>query len=124
MIMKKDFKSGMLTYEGEKPIIVHAPRVEMVPSPRKGFFGRIMDRVFGQVKKLQAVLVLDKEQQDRLKELLQKHNEEVADCGATAEDIKEACKRFTVLARGHCIRNADGTITDVRNNPNYKCNEE
>jgi hypothetical protein len=56
--MKKDFKSGMLTYEDAEPVKVHVPRVEMMPSPRRGFLGRIIDRIFGPVKKPQAVMVL------------------------------------------------------------------
>lgn len=34
---------------------------------------------------------------------------------------QEAAKKKIVLARGHHIRNADGTITDVSNNPEYEC---
>lgn len=98
---ERDSGLAMLTYEDAEPVRLQKTEVILMPVPREGFIGRIMDWIFGQVKKPQAVLVLDKEQQERLKELLQEHNDEVADCGATAEDIKEACKRFTVLARGH-----------------------
>jgi len=116
------YESGMLTYEGEKPIIVHAPRVEMMPSPRKGFFGRIKDRIFGPVKKPQAVMVLDKEAQERLRKQLEDLcRNDLAACAVSAEDIKEATDRIITLARGHHVRNADGTVTDVSNNPNYEC---
>ena len=29
-IAKREMKSGMLTYKGEEPVMVHAPRVEMM----------------------------------------------------------------------------------------------
>ena len=70
--MGKDFKPGMLTYEDAEPVKVHAPRVEMIPVRRQGFIGRIMDRIFGTVKKPQAVMVLDKEAQERLREKMKK----------------------------------------------------
>lgn len=38
-------------------------------------------------------------------------------------NLKEHFTRPIVLARGHHIRNADGTITDVSNDPNYECKQ-
>lgn len=124
--MKKDFKSGMLTYEDAEPEKVHAPRVEMMPSPRRGLMGRIKDRILGPVMKPQAVMMLTKKEQELLKEYMEnpeKVNAAVNACAVTAEDIKETTDRLVVLARGHHIRNADGTVTDVSNNPNYICND-
>lgn len=106
----------MLTYEGEDPMQVHVPRVAMEPSQRWGLIGRIKDRMLG--PELKPYVVLGKQEQERLREFMA----EVADCGVTAEDIKEATDRIVTLARGHHIRNADGTITDVSNVPNYECN--
>lgn len=39
----------------------------------------------------------------------------------SGKDIKEATDQLITIARGHHIRNADGTITDVSDNPKYKC---
>lgn len=105
----------MLTYEGEDPVLWPVPQVVMEPSQRWGLIGRIKDRVLG--PELKPHVVLGKQEQERLREFMA----EVADCGVTAEDIKEATDRVVTLARGHCIRNADGTITDVSNDPNYEC---
>lgn len=120
--------SGMLTYEDAEPVKVHAPRVgvEMMPVRRKGFFGRIMDRIFGTVKKPQAVIVLDRFERELLKKYMENPenvNAAVNACSVTAEDIKEAADRLCTLARGHHIRNADGTVTDVSNDPNYACKQ-
>jgi hypothetical protein len=121
---KRQLESGMLTYKDAEPIMVHAPRVKMMPSPRRGIVGWVKDRIFGVQKKPQAVMVLDKEQQERLKrhmENFRQQMDEVSACGVTAEDIKEATDRVITLARGYHIRNADGTVTDVSDNPKYKC---
>lgn len=105
--------SGILTYEDAEPIKVHAPRVEMLPSPRQGFFGRIKDRVLGPVKKPQAVMVLDRFERELLKEYMEnpeKVNAAVNACAVTADEIKEATDRLVVLARGHhpqCRRHRD-----------------
>jgi len=118
----KSDKPGMLTYKDAEPIVVHVPRVLMEPSPRRGTLGRIMDRVLGPIQK--PHVVLDKEHQDLLREHLEKFNENmsaVAGCGVTAEQIKEATDGIITLGRGHHIRNADGTVTDVSNDPRYKC---
>ena len=120
------YESGMLTYEDAEPVKVHAPRVEIMPSPRQGFFGRIKDRILGPVMKPQAVMVLTMQERELLKEHMknpEKVNAAVNACSVTAEDIKEATDRIITLARGHHIRNADGTVTDVSNNPNYKCKQ-
>jgi hypothetical protein len=126
MIMQKDFKSGMLTYKDEEPVMVHAPRVEMMPSPRRGIAGWVKDRIFGVQMKPQAVMVLDRLSQELLKEYMKNPeplNNAVAACAVSAEDIKEATDRIITLARGHHIRNADGTVTDVSNDPNYECKQ-
>lgn len=123
-IAKREMESGMLTYKDEEPVMVHAPRVEMMPSPRRGLVGWIKDRIFGVPKKPQAVMVLDRHSQELLKEYMKNPeplNNAVAACAVSAEDIKEATDRIITLARGHHIRNADGTITDVSDNPKYKC---
>jgi len=120
------YESGMLTYEDAEPVKVHAPRVEMMPVRRKGFLGRIKDRIFGVQMKPQAVMVLTKMEQELLKEYMKNPeplNNAVAACAVSAEDIKEATDRLVVLARGHHIRNADGTVTDVSNDPNYECKQ-
>lgn len=122
--MKQELESGMLTYEDAEPVKVHIPRVEMMPSPRRGFLGRIKDRILGPVMKPQAVMVLTKEERELLKKYMENPenlNAAVNACSVTAEDIKEATDRLVTLARGHHIRNADGTVTDVSNDPNYKC---
>lgn len=119
---KRKLKSGMLTYEDAEPIQVHAPQVEMMPSPRRGFLGRIKDRILGPEMKPQAMLVLDKEAQERLRKQLEDlRRDDLTACWLTEEDVKEHFLRPTVLARGHHIRNADGTVTDVSNDPNYVC---
>lgn len=118
------YESGMLTYKDAEPVKMHVPRVEMMPSPRQGFLGRIKDRIFGPVMKPQAVMVLTKKEQELLKEYMENPeplNNAVAACAVSAEDIKEATDRIITLARGHHIRNTDGTVTDVSNDPNYKC---
>ena len=50
-IAKREMKSGMLTYKDEEPVMVHAPRVEMMPSPRRGIVGWFKDRLFGYIVK-------------------------------------------------------------------------
>lgn len=122
--MKQELESGMLTYEDAEPVKVHVPRAEMMPSQRRGFLGRIKDRILGPVMKPKAVIVLDRFERELLKEYMEnpeKVNGVVNACAVTAEDIKEAADRLVTLARGHHIRNADGTITDVSDNPKYKC---
>lgn len=123
-IAKREMKSGMLTYKDEEPVMVHAPRVEMMPSPRRGIVGWFKDRLFGVPKKPHAMMVLDRHLQELLKEYMKNPeplNNAVAACAVSAEDIKEVTDRLITLARGHHIRNADGTITDVSDNPKYKC---
>ena len=125
-IAKREMESGMLTYKDEEPVMVHAPRVEMMPSPRRGLVGWVKDRIFGVQMKPQAVMVLDRHSQELLKEYMKNPeplNNAVAACAVSAEDIKEATDRIITLARGHHIRNADGTITDVSDNPKYKCKQ-
>lgn len=124
--VKQELESGMLTYEDVEPVKVHAPRVgvEMMPMRRRGLFGRIKDWIFGVQIKPQTMIVLDREARERLKEHMENlkdNTDMVKACGVTVEEIEEACKRVTVLARGHHIRNADGTVTDVSNDPNYEC---
>lgn len=125
-IAKREMESGMLTYKDAEPVMVHAPRVEMemMPSPRRGIAGWFKDRIFGVPKKPQVMMVLDRHSQELLKEYMKNPeplNNAVAACAVSAEDIKEATDRVITLARGHHIRNADGTITDVSDNPKYKC---
>lgn len=120
-------KPGMLTYEGEELVRVRKPDVIMEPSRRQGVIGRIMDRILGPVMKPHVVLTLDKEQQERMREHINnfsQHMDEVAACGVTAEQLKEATDRMVTLARGHHIRKADGTVTDVSDNPMYNCNKK
>ena len=123
---EKKQQPGMLTYKDEESVMVHAPRVEMMPSPRRGLVGWVKDRIFGVQMKPQAVMVLDRHSQELLKEYmknLEPLNNAVAACAVSAEGIKEATDRIITLARGHHIRNADGTVTDVSNNPNYECKQ-
>lgn len=90
----------------------------------RGVVGRIKDRILGHVMKPCAAIVLTNEEQELLKayrENPEKINGVVNACAVTAEDLKEATDRIVTLARGHHIRNADGTVTDVSNDPRYKC---
>lgn len=92
-VAKREMKSGMLTYKDEEPVMVHAPRVEMMPSPRRGLVGWVKDRIFGVQMKPQAVMVLDRHSQELLKEYMKNPeplNNAVAACAVSAEDIKEA----------------------------------
>lgn len=114
-----DLKPGMLTYEDAEPIRVRKPEIIMVPEPRHGVLGRIKDWISGPVMKPHAVMVLSKDERERLKELMK--SDIVNSCAVTADDIKKATDRIVTLARGHHIRNADGTVTDVSDNPRYKC---
>ena len=107
----------MLTYlDDDKPVKVSAPDIRLVTVPRKGIIGWIKDRIFGPIKKPQTFMVLTKEQRQRLKEIM----DDVSQCGATASELTAAADKIVVLGRGHHIRNEDGTITDVTNNPKYK----
>jgi len=69
-------------------------------------------------------MVLDRLSQELLNEYMKNPeplNNAVAACAVSAEGIKEATDRIITLARGHHIHNADGTVTDVSDNPKYKC---
>ena len=124
--MKQELESGMLTYEDAEPVQIHMSQPEIWPVPRPGVIGYIKDRIFGVETKPLPTMTLDKEQRERMRrqlEAFKKEMDAVAACGVTAEDIKEAGKRITVLARGHHIRNADGTVTDVTGDPRYKCDD-
>ena len=119
-----DLKSGMLTYEDAEPVRVRKPEIIMEPVPRRGLLGRIKDRILGPVKKPHAAMVLSKKEQELLSEYMEnpeKINRIVTSCAVTADDLKKATNRLVTLARGHHIRNADGTVTDVSNDPKYKC---
>ena len=114
----------MLTYKDAEHVRFNKPRVEFVPEPRRGLMGWIKDRIFGTKMKPQHVLVIDKDTQERLKQKMENFSNNmssVAACSITEEDIERASKEIITLARGHHIRNADGTVTDVSNNPKYKC---
>lgn len=118
--------SGMLTYDGVELSQIRAPRMEMIPERRKGFFGRIKDRILGPVMKPLPAIVLTKEERELLKMYMenpQKVNSVVNACAVTADEIKDACDKMVVLARGHHIRNDDGTVTDVSDDPSYECQE-
>lgn len=122
-----DLKSGMLTYEDAEPIRVHMPEIIMEPVPRRGVLGRIKDRILGPVMKPHAVMVLSKEERELLKEYMENPeeiNNAVKACAVTADDIKKATDRIVTLARGHHIRNTDGTVTDVCDNPRFKCKQK
>jgi hypothetical protein len=43
---------------------------------------------------------------------------------ALDKGISDDSKGTVTLCRGHHIRNADGTVTDVSNDPRYKCKED
>lgn len=105
-----DLKPGMLTYEDAEPV------------PRRGVLGRIKDRILGPVMKPHAVMVLSKEERERLKELMK--SDIVNSCAVTVDDLKKTTDRIVTLARGHHIRNADGTVTDVSDNPRCKYNHK
>ena len=114
----------MLTYEDAEPTRVRKPEIIMVQVPRRGVIGRIKDRILGPVMKPHWAMTLSKMERELLKEYMEnpeKVNGVVNACSLTAEDLKEATDRIVTLARGHHIRNADGTITDVSNDPRYKC---
>lgn len=77
--------------------------------------------------KLKEQIEAQKEWIERLMEFVNMPAEQrgaaVNACAVTAEDIKEATDRIITLARGHHIRNADGTVKDVSNDPNYECKQ-
>lgn len=76
------------------------------------------------MKKEQKSGMLTYEERELLKAYMEnpeKLNGVVNACAVTAEDLKEATDRIVTLARGHHIRNADGSLTDVSNDPRYKC---
>lgn len=96
--MKRKLESGMLTYEDAEPVQAHAPRVgvDMIPLPRRGFFGRIKDCVFGPMMKPQAVMVLDKKDQEGLRKQLEDlRRDGLEACGLTEEDVKEWFQKLT-----------------------------
>ena len=114
----------MLSYEDAEPIGFRKPEIIMEPVPRRGVLGRIKDRILGPVMKPHAAMALSKMEQELLSEYMEnpeKINGMVTSCAVTADDLKKATDRMVTIARGHHIRNADGTVTDVRNNPKYKC---
>ncbi len=114
-------KSGMLTYEDAEPIRVRKPEIIMEPVPRRGVLGRIKDRILGPVMKPHAVMVLSKDERERLKGLMK--SDIANSCAVTVDDLKKTTDRLLTLARGHHIRNnADGTVTIVCDNPRCKCN--
>ena len=95
----------------------------MVQVPRRGVIGRIKDKILGPVMKPHWAMTLSKMERDLLKEYMEnpeKVGALVNACSVTAEDIKEAADRIVTLARGHHVRNADGTVTDASNDPRYK----
>lgn len=120
--MSKNLKPGMLTYENAEPVRVRKPEIIMEPVPRRGVLGRIKDWILGPVMEPHAVMVLSKEERERLKGLMK--SDIVNSCAVTADDIKKATDRIVTLARGHHIRNADGTVTDVSDNPRNKCKQK
>ena len=118
-----ELKPGMLTYEDAEPVRVRKPEIIMEPVPRRGLLGRIKDWILGPVMKPHAVMVLSKEERELLKEYMENPeeiNNAVKACAVTADDIKKATDRIVTLARGHHIRNADGTVTDVSTDAKYK----
>lgn len=115
-------KSGMLTYEDAEPIRVRKPEIIMEPVPRRGVLGRIKDWILGPVMKPHAVMVLSKEERERLKGLME--SDIVNSCAVTVDDLKKTTDRLLTLARGHHIRNADGTVTDVCDTPRCKCKQK
>lgn len=106
-----DLKPGMLTYENAEPIRVRKPEIIMEPVPRRGVLGRIKDWISGPVIKPHAVMVLSKEERERLKGLM-KEPEEISNivnpCTVTVDDLKKATDRIVTLARGHHIRKEHG----------------
>lgn len=116
--MSKNLKPGMLTYEDAEPIRVRKPEIIMEPEPRRGLLGRIKDRILGPVMKPHAVMVLSKDERERLKGLME--SDIVNSCAVTVDDLKKGTDRIVTLARGHHIRNADGTVTDVSTDAKYK----
>lgn len=117
-----DLKPGMLTYKDAEPVRVRKPEIIMEPVPRRGVLGRIKDRILGPVMKPHAVMVLSKDERERLKELMK--SDIVNSCAVTVDDLKKTTDRLVTLARGHHIRNADGTVTDVSNTPRCKCKQK
>lgn len=120
--MSKNLKPGMLTYENAEPVRVRKPEIIMEPVPRRGVLGRIKDWISGPVMKPHAVMVLSKDERERLKELMK--IDIVNSCTVTVDDLKKTTDRLLTLARGHHIRNADGTVTDVCDTPRCKCNHK
>ena len=92
-----DFEPGMLRYHDGEGIIVDAPKVVMDEEPRKGFFGPLLDRLFG-VRKYPAI-VLTKEQREELAKALDDLRPHVRACAVTSEEVMEAALRMAEIGR-------------------------
>lgn len=92
-----DFEPGMLRYHDGEGIIVDAPTVVMDEEPRKGFFGPLLDRLFG-VRKYPAI-VLTKEQREKLMKSLDDLRPHVRACAVTSEEAMEAALRMAAIGR-------------------------
>ena len=87
----------MLRYHDGEGIIEDAPTVVMDEEPRKGFFGPLLDRLFG-VRKYPAI-VLTKEQREKLMESLDALSPHVRACAVTSEEVMEAALRMAIIGR-------------------------
>lgn len=64
----------MLTYEDNPHPKIRKSQVEIVPSPRRGIIGWIIDKLFGVRMIAVNTLTLTKEQQERLKKQIDKED--------------------------------------------------
>lgn len=119
--LKQSLESGILTYKDEEPIEVHMTQPFVEPSSRNGLIEGIKDKMIG--IRINKRVILDTRLQSQLMKNLKDLSRQMRAFAVTAGEIKLATERMTTIARGHCIRNADGTVTDVSNDPRYKCND-
>ena len=92
-----DFEPGMLRYHDGEGIIVDAPTVVMDEEPRKGFFGPLLDRLFG--RKKYPAIVLTKEQREELMKVLDYIRPHVRACAVSSEEVMEAALRMAAIGR-------------------------
>ena len=92
-----DFEPGMLRYHDGEGIIVDAPTVVMDEEPRKGFFGPLLDRLFG--RKKYPAIVLTKKQREELTAMLDAATPHVRACAVSSEEVMEAALRLAMIGR-------------------------
>ena len=92
-----DFEPGMLRYHDGEGIIVDAPMVVMDEEPRKGFFGPVLDKLFG--RKKYPAIVLTEEQREELMKVLDDIRPHVRACAVSSEEVMETAFRVAIIGR-------------------------